>query len=51
MRAECINQFSAFCMDWRRCGGEGFPSTWLTGVTFTKALSSAMPADECGLEG
>lgn len=29
---------------------EGFQSTWLPGVTFTKALASAIPGDECGLE-
>lgn len=51
MRAEWIKKISAFCMDWRRCGGEGFPGTWLTGFTFTKALASAMPGDVCGLEG
>lgn len=51
MRAEWINLFSAFYMDWRRCGWEGFQSSWAPGVTFTKTLTSAMPGGKCGLEG
>lgn len=53
MRTEWINQFSSkqICMDCRRFGGEGFQSTWLPGIIFTKARASAMPDDECGLEG